>query len=890
MPILLGASKILSSPQGSLIYHLLVSWAVVAGLGIALGEWRRAQQEHVYRLGGLVLGRAIYALGAIAASNWIDPVVLLPPLERGIDTASIALLAWALLPRGRLSNRTWNLLLAAMLALIAAVCGLFVMQWAGNVARATVVAYNTFWQMPIWLGWQMALVILTGYGVVRRRTEGWGTYVASLGLIVVGGILQWANPGAEPNLPIWQRLGNIAAYPLIAVAIYQDIVASLRVQSRELQDISQASLDQIKSLLYLFDASQRTSSSLDLPTVLEHAVHGIARVLNADQCAIAFPEEGNPGQMRLAAIHNPARQGRGEVVAFPLEYQLTVQQAIRRRKHIIVDHPDNVQLKVLFALLGSGETGPLLVQPLLSEESTIGAIIFGNSRSQRRFTPNEAKLCQSVAEQIVTAIQNARRYQAGQEAIARLSKAQAEDRHALQQARDQLEKLTERLNAADAHIEELEQREQAVREVRNALEIRLASSRAASDALTERLSVLESDLAQALANVEAQRRWHEEELSRQQEEWAERLQATEAGQALIQGMTAGVLMTDPNGQIDLTNVAAEILLERSSEELTGLPLEAISKDQRWQQAVATAMAGEAVRLTIRIGINTLMCDIAPLPGPDQRHETGGTVFAILQDISAESEEQQERLERLSALADQVRTPITTISNYASLLRAREAWRDTTDGRQIQFLQRIEAGVEQMTTMIDELAKLAKGEDRWSRPERQRVEIADLLAQAVADSQAQLEARDLKLDLNLPDDLPPIEADRDYMRRILTNLLENALLASSLGGQVHVHAVHSTDAPIAHDEWSLNGEHFVTVSVKDSGGGLSEEALTRVFDRGRPRGRPTGLGGSGADLALVKALVEVHGGRLWVESDPGVGTTFSFVLPVRNEAEGEREPA
>jgi signal transduction histidine kinase len=161
---------------------------------------------------------------------------------------------------------------------------------------------------------------------------------------------------------------------------------------------------------------------------------------------------------------------------------------------------------------------------------------------------------------------------------------------------------------------------------------------------------------------------------------------------------------------------------------------------------------------------------------------------------------------------------------------------------------------------------------------------------VADSKDHLEERDLTLELDLPEDLPSIAADRDYMRRILTNLLANASLASSLGGEVQVHAIHSANSPLGDDGGSLNGEHFVTVSVKDSGGGLSEEALGRVFDRGRPHGKPAGLGGSGADLALVKALVEVHGGRLWVESDPGVGTTFSFVLPVSNEAEGERGPA
>ncbi|MFN2165225.1 MAG: GAF domain-containing protein, partial [Anaerolineae bacterium] len=424
MPILLRASEILSTAQGSVVYHLLIFWSVMAGAAMALGEWRRTHQEHTYRLAialsGFAAVRAIYAIAAVlTAWNWASPVVLLPPLERCIDTASLALLAWALLPPGRWSVRRWSTILGVGLALIAGLCAVLTNQWAQALAAGRVSAYNPFWQSAVWAALQIGVALLAGYLVVRHRTAAWGLYLAGV-LVLIAGIGsqwvlgQWPYPADVPHIPVWQRMANLVAYPLIAFAVYQDVVAGLRVQSRELQDISQASLDQIKSLLYLFEASQHTFSSLDLPTVLDNAVRGIAHVLNADQCAIAFPEEGNTGQMRLVAIHNPARQGRGEAVAFPLEYQLTVQQAIRRRRHIVVENSDNVQLKVLFALLGSAETGPLLVQPLIGDRDTVGAIIVGNSRSHRPFSANEVKLCQSMAEQVATAVQNARRYQASQ--------------------------------------------------------------------------------------------------------------------------------------------------------------------------------------------------------------------------------------------------------------------------------------------------------------------------------------------------------------------------------------------------------------------------------------------------------------------------------------------
>jgi signal transduction histidine kinase len=767
---------------------------------------------------------------------------------------------------------------------------------AGHTARVgTGWGYNSFWQATVWDVWQIGLVAWAGVTVVRSRPEGWGMFFASLMLLLLGALAQWIFPAVVPHLPVWERLASLVAYPLIAVAVYQYIVAGLRVHSRELQDISQASLDQIKSLLYLFEASQQTSSSLDLSTVLDNAVRGIARVLDADQCAIAFPEVGNANQMRLVAIYNPTRQGRGEAVAFPLEYQLTVQQAIRRRKHVIVEESENVQLKVLFALLGSGETGPLLVQPLLSDRATadgeasgaIGAVIVGNSRSRKPFSAAEAKLCQSLAEQLVVAIQNARRYQATQDRILELTKAQSEDQRSLQQAKAQIQELADRLAKSQAEIDEIKQREEAAREARNALEIRLVSSRAEADTLSSRLTVLETDLAQTHANAEAQLRWHEKELARQQAEWETATQVAELVQGVLQGMTAGILVTDGQGMIHESNVAAEILLEHSREELQGLPLEALSEDERWQQAVATAAGGEAVRLTLQIGINTLMCDVTPLPDLEAPARTEGEpelqrLVVIMQDISAEIEEQRNRLETIASTAEELRNPITTIISYTDLILSEAV--GLVGEAQRKFLLSIKAGAERLVQLANDLAQHGGGEEGWTKPQPQMVDINELIEAAVAGSHTHLEDKELTLDLSLPEDLPAIKADPDYLRRVLSNLLSNACLASAVGGQIQVQTVQSSAPLFERDDLTLNGDDFVIVSVKDSGGGLLDEALDRVFDRARPSRTPPGLGESGAGLALVKTLVEAHGGRLWIETERGVGTTFSFVLPVGNSGE------
>jgi len=845
MSALFEVSRILSSPLGSLVYHLLLLLAIQAILGMALEEWRRTRRGPAQRLlvgfAGLTLLRLVYVVAALLAKGgWFDRTAVLPPLERFADTASLALLVWALpsysaarfaaapASSGNRQAQAYNAPLvpavAAGLAIgtivAVAACVTSVALWGQQLARAaSAVDYNLSWQAIVWSSLQIGLALLLAWSILRNRgesqTASWAVFFLGVIVILSGRILQLlsaiglTNTLAAPHLPIWERLANLIAYPLFVVALYQTIVVDLRVRSRQFQAISQASMDQIKSLLFLFEASREMSSSLDLPTVLDNAAQGIARALDADQCAIAFPQDNDPGQMRLAAIYNPARHGRGEGVAFPVDYQLAVQQALRRKRTVIVEETDNVQIQVLFALLGSSDIGPLLIQPLLSDNDAIGAIIVGNSRSQRVFTANEAKLCQSMADQVVGAIQNARRYRALQAKTEDAARATVEERRAFQQAKAQTQDLTDRLASLQAEAEEIRRREETAREARNALEIKLVSSRAETESLTDRLTILESDLAQTHANAEAQLSWHKIELARQEAAWQEALQAQERLRSILHSLTAGLIIADHEGRIIEANVASQILLDRDAEQLQGADLRTINDDPRWRQAVLTTMGGPdrpAVRLALPVGPNTLLCDLAPIPTSEGGQGLARGIVVVIQDISTELEQHR---------------------NHG-------------------------------------------------------VGVSHLIETAVADSQPQLKAKALILDLDLPDSLPAVEANLDDLRPAMANLLLNACLVSPMGGRIQVQASRSpvpgADS-IGFANRGSNGDSFVIISVRDWGGGLPHDALGLVFDRTRPGHTPHGLGASGADLALVKTLVESQRGHLWVETENGVGTTFTLALPI-----------
>jgi signal transduction histidine kinase len=201
--------------------------------------------------------------------------------------------------------------------------------------------------------------------------------------------------------------------------------------------------------------------------------------------------------------------------------------------------------------------------------------------------------------------------------------------------------------------------------------------------------------------------------------------------------------------------------------------------------------------------------------------------------------------------------------------------------QRKFLTRIKANAERMRQMADDLFHEGQGDAEEATSRQQSVELATLIEETVAQARCQMEDRELTLDLVLAKDLPVIHAEPGVLQRVLSNLLSNACLASTVGGRVQVEATLATAAPQALD-MDLNDGEYVIVSVSDSGSGLSGEELERVFDRSRPSQTPPGVGESGASLALVKMMIEARGGKIWVQSREGKGTTFGFAVPVLSE--------
>jgi len=283
----------------------------------------------------------------------------------------------------------------------------------------------------------------------------------------------------------------------------------------------------------------------------------------------------------------------------------------------------------------------------------------------------------------------------------------------------------------------------------------------------------------------------------------------------------------------------------------------------------------AVLLTVILA-RRLLRPVAQLTAAVQRME-GGDLAARVEVVTedevgrlarafnglAASLARQEQLRRnmVNDVAHELLTPLTNISGY---LEAAEEGLIAPDAALVANLSEETL---LLRRLVDDLQELALAEAGQLRLQREVVAVDALIAPAVEALRPQADAKGLAVPVELPADLPPVDADPGRVGQVLRNLLNNAILHTPAGGTITLSA--RPDAGT------------VAVSVRDTGVGIPPEHLPNVFERfyRADRSRARATGGAGLGLAIVKQLVMAHGGSVAVESAVGRGSTFTFTLPV-----------
>ncbi len=239
------------------------------------------------------------------------------------------------------------------------------------------------------------------------------------------------------------------------------------------------------------------------------------------------------------------------------------------------------------------------------------------------------------------------------------------------------------------------------------------------------------------------------------------------------------------------------------------------------------------------------------------------IIVNVNDITRFREAEEMKSTFISVISHELKTPVALIKGYAATLRREDVQWDMETIR--EGLEIIEEEADRLTRLIDNLLDASRIQAGGLKLEFEEVDLKDLIKRVVDGFQVQTAAHQIVIDV--PDDLPPVWADKERVRQVLDNLLSNAIKYSPEGGVIRVGA------------WA--NSHEVTVYVADQGIGIPEEEQPYLFERFyrvdtslRRKTKGAGLG-----LFLAKALVEAHGGRIWVHSKPGEGSTFFFTLPI-----------
>jgi signal transduction histidine kinase/putative methionine-R-sulfoxide reductase with GAF domain len=277
-------------------------------------------------------------------------------------------------------------------------------------------------------------------------------------------------------------------------------------------------------------------------------------------------------------------------------------------------------------------------------------------------------------------------------------------------------------------------------------------------------------------------------------------------------------------------------------------------------------------------------EIRSVPTLDSLGRITGRLWAV-SDVTREREVERLKSEFVSVVSHELRTPLTSILGYTELLMARDF---PPDERKL-FVATVYNQAQQLQQLVEDLLGISRLDAGQVKLNRWHTSIAQIIKDIPSQLHAQIGERHRMVIRPPQEQAPPLYVDKDKVRQILVNLLSNAVKYSPAGGEIEL----AVEAPRPR---SLPEDHppgrFMLFSVRDQGLGIAKEDQQRIWERFYrvDNSNTRQIGGTGLGLSITRALVELHGGRIWVVSEPGRGSIFRFTLPVATERNSARELA
>ena len=229
----------------------------------------------------------------------------------------------------------------------------------------------------------------------------------------------------------------------------------------------------------------------------------------------------------------------------------------------------------------------------------------------------------------------------------------------------------------------------------------------------------------------------------------------------------------------------------------------------------------------------------------------------------------EQAEVVASISQELRQPLSSIVGYTDLLLGESV--GILGTLQRKFVERIKASTERINNLTDDMIQITTLEAELNDLTFEPVDLNVVIDNAMSYTSAQVREKNISMHLDLPKKLSPIQADREALQQILIHLLQNAGSATPFEGTIRLKVQTKNEEKT----------EYILIQVTDTGGGISGTDLQRVFTRLYRADNVLiqGVGDTGVGLSITKSLTEAHHGRIWVESEQGIGSTFSVLLPI-----------
>jgi signal transduction histidine kinase len=370
----------------------------------------------------------------------------------------------------------------------------------------------------------------------------------------------------------------------------------------------------------------------------------------------------------------------------------------------------------------------------------------------------------------------------------------------------------------------------------------------------QRVSLLETERDQAHQDaqsaqgqaVEAKEKYEEaaEELEKLHEKVSQsQLQAEEM---------AALLVMQEESQKTIESLKSQIEQMRQAGEVGGLPIDSTQLERELRQALE-----EIARMK------------------NAQADSNVKILELEQRPTAPMDSEQ--MEVIASISQELRQPMSSIVGYTDLLMGESV--GVLGALQRKFIERIKASTERFGGLVDDLIQITNLETGKMEFIAESIDLNIIIDNAMAYTSTQIREKNITLRLDIPEAALRIQTDRDALQQVFIHLLQNATAATQAEGIITLRVQIQSES----------NKHFISMQVTDTGGGIASEDIPRVFSRrfGAEQSLIKGLGDTGVGLSIAKSLVEAQGGRIWVETEAGSGSTFSILLPVLLEAEEEK---